>query len=203
MDAERGVMGHGCPFATTPGAAPERGEFCAAKPGCRGGLLFGYFFLATQEKVTRPAGRNQPISTHRNQPRHRPATNSKKHLQVISAQLPPKTTPITAICRPSTNPCHSTVGWASAHRGAVTTGGLKPTLRRLDVWPKGVATRGAGARKNAVRSGAGVCWRGGHIGSKLLRKAADRPVFAADSPALSQNRHIPHLPSAAVPGWTR
>ena len=62
MDAERGAMGQGCPFATTPGAAPEGGEFCEAKPGCRGGLLFGYFFLATQEKVTRPAGRNQSIS---------------------------------------------------------------------------------------------------------------------------------------------
>ena len=58
QDAERGVKGQGRPFATAPGAAPEGGEFCEAKPGCRGGLLFGYFLLARQEKVTRPAGRN-------------------------------------------------------------------------------------------------------------------------------------------------
>ena len=73
MDAERGVMGHGCPFVRgrlvrSPGAAPEGGKFCEAKPGCRGGLLFGYFFLATQEKVTRPAGRNQRFSHLANRP---------------------------------------------------------------------------------------------------------------------------------------
>jgi hypothetical protein len=50
--------GTGTPFATAPGVTPEGGELCAAKPGCRGGLLFGYFFLATQEKVTRRARRN-------------------------------------------------------------------------------------------------------------------------------------------------
>jgi len=58
QDAERGVKGQGRPFATAPGVTPEGAEFCAAKPGCRGGLLFGYFFLATQEKVTRRARRN-------------------------------------------------------------------------------------------------------------------------------------------------
>ena len=58
QDAERGVKGQGPPFATAPGVTPEGAEFCAAKPGCRGGLLFGYFFLATQEKVTRRARRN-------------------------------------------------------------------------------------------------------------------------------------------------
>jgi len=56
QDAERGVKGQGRPFATAPGAAPEGGEFCEAKPGCRGGLLFGYFLLARQEKVTRQQG---------------------------------------------------------------------------------------------------------------------------------------------------
>ena len=39
---------------------PERhrreGEFRAAKPGCRGAFLFGYFLLGTQEKVTRREG---------------------------------------------------------------------------------------------------------------------------------------------------
>ena len=65
MDAERGAMGQGWPFATPPGAAPEGGKFCEAKPGCGGGLLFGYFFLATQEKVTRPAGRKPMLSQPR------------------------------------------------------------------------------------------------------------------------------------------
>ena len=48
----------GRPFVTATGAMPERGESgrIAARPGCRGGLLFGYFFLATQEKVTRRRG---------------------------------------------------------------------------------------------------------------------------------------------------
>ena len=59
QDAERGTKGQGRPFVTAPGAAPEGGQFRAAKPGCRGGLLFGYFLLARQEKVTRRARRNQ------------------------------------------------------------------------------------------------------------------------------------------------
>ena len=86
MDAERGVMGQGWPFATTPGAAPERGKFCAAKPGCRGGLLFGYFFLATQEKVTRRARRNlqsEPRKARRYTERYEPpAFDSKQRLGV-------------------------------------------------------------------------------------------------------------------------
>ena len=78
MDAERGVMGHGCPFATAPGAAPEGGEFCEAKPGCRGGLLFGYFFLATQEKVTRRARRNLWVGRRKaRRHTHRPAPGSE------------------------------------------------------------------------------------------------------------------------------
>ncbi len=57
MDAKRGVMGQGWPFATTLGAAPERGEFRVAKPGCRARFLFGYFlFRASKEKVTRRKG---------------------------------------------------------------------------------------------------------------------------------------------------
>ena len=32
-----------------------------ARPGCRGGLLFGYFLLARQEKVTRRARRNLSV----------------------------------------------------------------------------------------------------------------------------------------------
>lgn len=43
MDAKRGVMGQGWPFATTLGTAPERGELSVAKPGCRERFLFGYF----------------------------------------------------------------------------------------------------------------------------------------------------------------
>ena len=58
-DVERGTKGQGRPFVTAPGAAPEGGQFRAAKPVCRGGLLFGYFLLARQEKVTRRARRNQ------------------------------------------------------------------------------------------------------------------------------------------------
>ncbi|GEM_PF-6636740 len=85
QDAERGVKGQGRPFATAPGVTPEGGEFCAAKPGCRGGLLFGYFFLATQEKVTRRARRNlqsqprkaQRLTTLRTPPStiHHPSPN--------------------------------------------------------------------------------------------------------------------------------
>jgi len=47
---------------TAPGVTPEGGEFCAAnrgaRSGCRRRLLFGYFLLARQEKVTRRARRN-------------------------------------------------------------------------------------------------------------------------------------------------
>ena len=47
-----------------PGAAPEGGKFRAAKPGCRGAFLFGYFLLGKQEKVTRrkgEKGRGNPL----------------------------------------------------------------------------------------------------------------------------------------------
>ena len=42
----------GRPFVTATGAMPERGGSGrkAARPGCRGGLILGYFFLATQKK---------------------------------------------------------------------------------------------------------------------------------------------------------
>ena len=54
MDAKRGMSGHGWPVLPTLGTAPERGEFRAAKPGCRVRFLFGYFlFRASKEKVTR------------------------------------------------------------------------------------------------------------------------------------------------------
>ena len=57
MDAKRGTMGQGWPTVTTLGAAPERGKFRAAKPGCRARFLFGYFlFRASKEKVTRRKG---------------------------------------------------------------------------------------------------------------------------------------------------
>ena len=52
QDAERGTMGQGRPIVTAPGAAPEGGKSggAAARPGCRGALLFGYFLLGTQEE---------------------------------------------------------------------------------------------------------------------------------------------------------
>ena len=57
MDAKRGTMGQGWPTVTTLGTAPERGEFRAAKPGCRARFLFGYFlFRASKEKVIRRKG---------------------------------------------------------------------------------------------------------------------------------------------------
>jgi hypothetical protein len=46
MDAKLGTMGQGWPTVTTLGAAPERGKFRAAKPGCRVYFLFGYFLFA-------------------------------------------------------------------------------------------------------------------------------------------------------------
>ncbi len=59
MDAERGTKGQGRPFVTCPRSGTgARGVWPQARPGCRGGLLFGYFLLARQEKVTRPGGRN-------------------------------------------------------------------------------------------------------------------------------------------------
>ena len=51
--------GTGRPIVTAPGAAPEGGNPAAGGAGCRGGLLFGYFLLARQEKVTRRARRNR------------------------------------------------------------------------------------------------------------------------------------------------
>ena len=58
MDAARGVKGQDGPCMPAPGAAPEGGKSggAAARPGCRGALLFGYFLLGTQEKVTRRKG---------------------------------------------------------------------------------------------------------------------------------------------------
>ena len=56
MDAARGVKGQGRPLYAGPGAAPEGGNPAAGGAGCRGGLLFGYFLLARQEKVTRRKG---------------------------------------------------------------------------------------------------------------------------------------------------
>src|SRR5690606_8640971 len=47
------------PCKPAPGAAPEGGNPAAGGAGCRGALLFGYFFLGKQEKVTRPGGRNR------------------------------------------------------------------------------------------------------------------------------------------------
>ena len=45
------------PCKPAPGAAPERGKFREAKPGCRARFLFGYFlFRASKEKVTRREG---------------------------------------------------------------------------------------------------------------------------------------------------
>ena len=63
QDAERGTKGQGRPFVTAPGAAPEGGESggAAARPGCRGALLFGYFLLGKQEKVTRRKGEKGKI----------------------------------------------------------------------------------------------------------------------------------------------
>ncbi len=61
---------HGCresqgwamegPSLTASGVAPKRGKSGreAGRPVCRGALLFGYFLLGMQEKVTRPRGRN-------------------------------------------------------------------------------------------------------------------------------------------------
>ncbi len=50
------------PCKPAPGAAPEGGKFRVAKPVCRGGLLFGYFLLAKQEKVTRRKGEKDGAS---------------------------------------------------------------------------------------------------------------------------------------------
>ena len=61
QDAERGTKGQGRPFVTAPGAAPEGGNPAAGGAGCRGALLFGYFLLGTQEKVTRRKGENKDV----------------------------------------------------------------------------------------------------------------------------------------------
>ncbi|MCY1300810.1 hypothetical protein D9M70_503930 [compost metagenome] len=62
MDAARAAMGQGWPFAAGPWSGDGANEPGAKRrAGCRGGLLFGYFFLARQEKVTRPGGRNQKL----------------------------------------------------------------------------------------------------------------------------------------------
>ena len=50
QDAERGTKGQGRPFVTAPGAAPERGKFRVAKPGCRACFLFGYFLFARAKR---------------------------------------------------------------------------------------------------------------------------------------------------------
>ncbi len=50
QDAERGTKGQGRPFVTAPGAAPERGKFRVAKPGCRARFLFGYFLFACAKR---------------------------------------------------------------------------------------------------------------------------------------------------------
>jgi len=57
MDAARGVKGHGRPLYAGPRSGTGRREvWPQARPGCRGALLFGYFLLGTQEKVTRRKG---------------------------------------------------------------------------------------------------------------------------------------------------
>ena len=62
MDAKRGTMGQGWPTVTTLGAAPERGKFREAKPGCRARFLFGYFlFRASKEKVIRRKGEKRRV----------------------------------------------------------------------------------------------------------------------------------------------
>ena len=61
QDAERGTKGQGRPFVTAPGAAPEGGNPAAGGAGCRGALLFGYFLLGKQEKVTRRKGEKGKI----------------------------------------------------------------------------------------------------------------------------------------------
>ena len=61
-DAARGVKGHGRPLYAGPRSGTGRREvWPQARPGCRGGLLFGYFLLVgaairRQEKVTRRKG---------------------------------------------------------------------------------------------------------------------------------------------------
>jgi hypothetical protein len=86
MDAERGAMGHGCPFATTPERRRREGSFAKQNPDAGGGLLFGYFFLATQEKVTRPAGRNQCLSHPAN--RGNPRTRILAHRTTRQRRMP-------------------------------------------------------------------------------------------------------------------
>ena len=68
MDAARGVKGQGRPLYAGPRSGTGRREvWPQARPGCRGGLLFGYFLLVgaairRQEKVTRRKGEtNIPV----------------------------------------------------------------------------------------------------------------------------------------------
>ena len=44
MDVEQGTMGHGWPFETTLGAAPERGNPERSVGPDDGASVFGYFF---------------------------------------------------------------------------------------------------------------------------------------------------------------
>jgi hypothetical protein len=50
MEAKRGMLGQGWPIVPTLGAAPERGELSAAKPGCRARFLFGYFLFCASQR---------------------------------------------------------------------------------------------------------------------------------------------------------
>ena len=62
MDAARGVKGHGRPLYAGPRSGTGRREvWPQARPGCRGALLFGYFLLGKQEKVTRRKGEKGKI----------------------------------------------------------------------------------------------------------------------------------------------
>ena len=66
MDAARGVKGHGRPLYAGPRSdTGGREVWPQAGPGCRGGLLFGYFLLARQEKVTRRARRNLSVGARK------------------------------------------------------------------------------------------------------------------------------------------
>ena len=52
-------------------------------------------------------------------------------------------------------------------------------------------------------SGAQSALKTGHISSIPLAKSPKTSCSKPSPNLLSQNRHIPRLPSAAVPGWTR
>ena len=62
MDAVRGVKGHGRPlYAGRRSGTGRREVWPQVRPGCRGALLFGYFLLGKQEKVTRRKGEKGKI----------------------------------------------------------------------------------------------------------------------------------------------